>query len=386
VRLSRSAGKAFLKDWEVITFGMAKPPEYKVDKVALSIFGEAPLELGELPEPGVYYRPSPYGSSDPSQWAKLFDENRTNRAIRLTEIAAYLNARHAETPSLVAKFRSDFPGDLGADLAVALLTMVPNEPRVDPTIAPLLKESTKRIYDVYRDPFMLYIQALVALAENDVVAAKTRLAEVRGAGLETTEMHRFLLEEAVKAKDKSAVLRALGDMSRYWNALDSEFPSTTRQLLLQRWAVLAEKHSKKNNETAANDSGSGGGRRGFGPRGPGARRDRPSPLDQRPSPHNPGQNSTAGQTPSRPSAAPTPQSATVRIQIISGKKFDGKALTDGLLKKLDVKKYNMSQQNNNAMIMLNYAGPLETVEQAIDFGKIDSVDRADRFIRVVISE
>ncbi|MGN6545218.1 MAG: hypothetical protein ACTHK7_09235, partial [Aureliella sp.] len=41
VRLSRAAGKAFLKDYEVFVHGMAKPPEFKVDKVSLSIFGEA---------------------------------------------------------------------------------------------------------------------------------------------------------------------------------------------------------------------------------------------------------------------------------------------------------------------------------------------------------
>lgn len=142
-------------------------------------------------------------------------------------------------------------------------------------------------------------------------------------------------------------------------------------------------------------SGPGSGR---GPQGMGRGRERAARFAAPEAPTDPGTRTgtpppefgpppTAGPTlgpngrgqPERPSLGPS-----VTIRVTGSGKLDVPSYLEKLKTALKTGNYQTSQSGNAATIKLGFAGDLQTVVDAIDFGKVESTDPENREIRVVI--
>ena len=397
LRLSRAAGKLYLRDWDVHLLGRRNANEVKSKPIGVSIFGEIPteaidmgIELDSLASFGRY--------EDPHQKEReigaLSAEQQKIRAYRVHEVALHVDANSRRVREVVDKFRVDYPNDQGADLAMVCLTMTPNKLRIGEHNASVIQDSAERLYQVWRDPFLRYVQWSVAVAQGNQEKASLTQNELKQAAFETSVYHRHLTETAIQSKDKSAVLRALKDLGLYWNS--NRTPPTPEQMVQYRsqWNVLADRLQGK-------DTGFGAGRKpGFGPPGPSGR---PNSFGGQFGPGRESSFEPPRQNPNAAAMGPPPGFGTPGIQrgsavaepaAMLGKKVvisvkasgpvDSNKIAKALAAKLGVSNYQFSSINQDATLTLNYDGSLESVRDAIDFGTIDDINNTDRTIRVTI--
>ena len=71
-----------------------------------------------------------------------------------------------------------------------------------------------------------------------------------------------------------------------------------------------------------------------------------------------------------------------KIEITSSGSFDPMKLAKPIAEKLKVSSYQAGRRNNTGTITLSYDGPMEQLQQLIDFGEVESVDVRTRTIRV----
>ncbi len=72
------------------------------------------------------------------------------------------------------------------------------------------------------------------------------------------------------------------------------------------------------------------------------------------------------------------------IKISSKKGFDGNEIAKKLAAALGVTNYQFSQSNQDATLKLSFAGSLQEVADAIDFGTVEGKDQATKTITVTI--
>ncbi len=369
--LSRSAGKAYLKEWQVFNAGERRAPAEVPAQGSLSIFGEIPGEGVELPMYGVFFRPSQFVSDDFSQLQEMFDASRNVRAVRLCELAAHLNQRSARTPALIQQFRADFPGDQGADMLVVTFSMIPIQPRVEPPAGPWIDDSAEQLFSAYHDPFLLYVQALVAREAGDAERFHERLHAARAAGFQCSEMYRSDLDAALAARDKTAAIQALRDLSRLWG--DGGHPTDEHKLDQEstRWELIAQRRQTSEQADAPDPLAE-------------HRRNRPSPFDA-PSRTRTSPGTPEAMSPERSATEPHTGAAgmgTVTVLVELTGRFDAAATVKKLAADLNTQNYRMSVRNGTATISLEFDGPLDEVTAAIGFGEVESVDEPTRTVRV----
>ncbi len=402
IRLSRACGSLYLRDYHVMVIGRGKLPDTPSSQIHASIFGEVlRREVGT--DTGLmmehicrFYRD--YGSSMASELTPLRDDQKMSRPHRLHRIAESMYAHGQYALDEVNQFRADFPNDAGLDMAVVSLTMMPIEVRLNPVQGEVVRDSAQRLHDVWKDPFLKYVQWVAAKSQKDSTARQTTLREAAASGFQTSELHQELLMQAIRSGDKQKVLDSLQAVARYW-APDGGTPSEqVTRMLNEKWAVAKDRVTRPENTESYTGLNPPPGMVGpFGPRPFGPRNGGMPPeskgqgMDQPPNFGPPpgfgmgqapgGQNPQMGQ----PAGPPPMTGVNVTIELKSTGSFDPAKLAKGLLKKLGASNYQASHSNNTGKIVIQFDGDLQRVQSAIDFGTVTQVNEATRTIHVDVT-
>ena len=392
--LSRSCGPIFELGWTL--YRGNGTPQPGLEKLIGSVFGDKPQRLVSYI---ISEKPSP------EYWLLPNGRHRI-RAVRLEEVSRAAAGHtfeinvggengptRADLPTLVAQFREDFPNDLGADMAVVVIAMIPNEPRFYDSNTGQIMESAARLHERLGDPFLLYVLGLAAQAKGDLRLAREHLTAAYEAGFEAVDLHEFFIKEAVRAKDTEELKTAIARLNDYWDTSDRPKNDQLKAKFASRWRAY-EKAQEPPPPTIADvmRSGAGAGRsRALSRPGPSRFSPGRGAGDvNRPTfgPGRGGGNEQPGGRPSRrtnagqPSGFPGPGDGWVEIEITFTSRFDGKAALDHLMKELGVKNHSMRQFGKQATIRLGFTGPVSEVVDLIDFGKVSKVEQDKRRITV----
>ena len=401
LRLSRVAGELFLRDYDVITIGGGRN-EVRAKPLQVSVFGELPLagiEMGgELDRMAYFSRYDDAKRREAVPTRPLDEKHRSDRGYRVHEIATHVNTNSPQLQAKIDEFRNDFPNDLGADLITVCLPLVHNEQHITNAAAPAILASAERLHAMWQDPFLRYVQALAAEAQGDAAAASRYLQQARTAGFETAEMHRRNVIAAIEAKDKQGTLIAFEKLCNYWDA-DRPEPAVADLTSTQnRWAYLSDQiRLAQENDAGATQSMGGPGRAGMpgrfgrgGGRGTGFAGP-PESSGQSGSGRSSG-DSASGPPPGFESGRsgnmggpPTMQGPIVTVKFKLSGQFDLRQQASLLAKTLNVSSHQSSHRNGDASITLSYDGTVQSVADAITFGKVESTDEASRTITVVLN-
>jgi hypothetical protein len=400
LRLSRVAGELFLRDYNVITFGGGRK-EVLAKPLQVSVFGELPLagiDMGiELDRLAYFSRYADAKARKAVPTQSLDEKHRRDRGYRVHEIATHVNTNSPQLQAKIDEFRKDFPNDPGADLITVCLPLVHNEQQITDVAAPAILASAERLYKMWQDPFLRYVQSLAAEAQGDEAAASRYLQQARTGGFETSEMHRNNVLAAVESKDKQRILTALDQLSTYWDPDRPEPTVAELSFVQQQWAYFADQiRLAKERDTASSQSRGGPGRAGmpgrFGGSGPG--------LHEPPGPSKPnrsgrprgglggvGSGPPPGFRPGRPGnrgGPPAMQGPIVTVKFTVSGQFDVNQQAALLAKALNVSSHQFSRRNQDVAITLSYAGSVQSVADAITFGTVKSADETSRTIIVVL--
>lgn len=324
----------------------------------------------------------------------------------------------SDSPSLneeLERFRKDFPGDLGFELAIVIHKMVAAKPTFTAADDALIVPACKALYRQWQDPFFLLVEGLCALQNGRSAEANALFAQCAAAGLVTTTSSIARIQDAVDRSDTAAVLQLLEDWDRAWahdglvpaeeklTTLAARYEELERTLeppALPEEAVASEPPAQRagpgrrsrfrtdqpeenyppGRAPAADDIA--GGHRSSHPGHPGASANSPpSPDGNFPPGRNRG--SMRGME-LRRGLAPPPTGMPITIKISSERGFDGQQIVKTLTEKLGIQHYGFSQSNREATINVFYAGAFQAVVAAIDFGDVEAADEATRTITVTI--
>lgn len=418
VPMSQIAGAIYLKSWQVISIGSGSESEYKarvdkaarIGKKAFSIYGTVPgpadstLAPELLSGPELWYRwpkeknAGPNASADPMENSlnEWLSSQPASRTTRLVQIAQSLQTKPERAPEWINKFRDAHAGDPGADLAVISFAMTSIEPRMPESLLGVIDDSAERLHKTFKDPFMLYVRALVQQAKGDFAGANKRMVEANRAGFISMRMLREPFEEALKREDKPSVMAALKQIAQYWSQADLNKAGSYVPQFRDAWNVAKQNAEGVNSDLVQRDSISGG----LGRRGPTSSRGGGDPR-QPPTDRPGGQAGLGGASvPGRPSnlngertrpgspggfGPPAPAiegSRSVRFVIQSKTSADFAAILEKLKQKLGTGNFQMSASGNSATITLGFEGPFQEAVTAVDFGKVTKQDEASRTITV----
>ncbi len=402
LRLSRVAGELFLRDYDVITFGGGRK-EVRAKPLQVSVFGELPLagiDMGiELDRMAYFSRYADAEARKAVPTQSLDEKHRRDRGYRVHEIATHVNTNSPQLQAQIDEFRNDFPNDLGADLITVCLPLVHNEQQITNEAAPAILASAERLYAMWQDPFLRYVQSLAAEAQGDAAAASRYLQQARTGGFETSEMHHKNVLAAVESKDKQRTLTALDQLSTYWDP-DRPAPNVADLSFTQRqWTYFADQNRlAQERDTASTQYRGGPGRAGmpgrFGRRGSGSGFTGPSGPSEPNGSGRPrsgfggvGSGPPPGFGSGRPGnrgGPPAMQGPIVTVKFTVSGQFDVNQQAALLAKALNVSSHQSSRRNQDASITLSYAGTLQSVADAITFGTIESADETSRTITVAL--
>jgi hypothetical protein len=299
-------------------------------------------------------------------------------------------------------------------MVVVGLTMVQQHTEIKEGTERSIIQSAQRIHERLGDPFMLYVQWIVAKAQNDLSTMARLKNDLKTSGFETAEMHRYDTEQAIAAKDSAKLKAALSNLAAYWDPSNQLNTPEVAKTIEQRWGYLAQQQSW---EDEASQGGRGRPIGRLGPVGPGrslADRSGPSRQPQQSPPEGFSPPQTRGERasqtgpespsgrprspfrgrspfgsrggiPSAPSWQTEPENRII-ITIEAESSFDINGLAKGLQSKLGSSGYGASRNNNRGTITMQYSGDLEQVRQAIDFGKAEIEDRDARRLRVRLTQ
>ena len=402
LRLSRVAGELFLRDYDVVTFGGGRK-EVRAKPLQLSVFGELPLagiDMGiELDRMAYFSRYADAEARKAVPTQSLDEKHRRDRGYRVHEIATHVNTNSPQLQAKIDEFRKDFPDDPGADLITVCLPLVHNEQQITNVAAPAILASAERLYAMWQDPFLRYVQSLAAEAQGDAVAASRYLQQARTGGFETSEMHRRNVLAAVESNDKQRTLTALNQLSTYW---DPDLPEPTvvdLHFTQRQWAYFADQiRLAEERNTESTQSRGGPGRAGmpgrFGRGGSGTGVTGPSgpsgPNGSGRPPHGSGgvgSGPPPGFGSGRPGnrgGPPAMQGPVVTVKFTVSGQFDINQQATKLAKALNVSSHQFSRRNQEVSIKLGYAGTVQSVADAITFGTVESVDETARTITVIL--
>ena len=401
--LSLTGAHVFLADYRM-SGGYGAREKYGTKPSTISVYGISDGTSGatwDANDPGGEQRVKQKAAEE----AAAVEQKRPRRLEKLVE-----SWRQGE-PSLNAElsaFRSDFPNDLGFELAIVLHKMASAAPTFTPADDALIVPATRALYKQWRDPFFLYVEAICAQRNGRQADADSLFAKCTTAGFATTEYFITRVQSAVDRTDTAAIVATLEEWNRA-AAKDGSVPMPER---LEKLARSYEELDRTLNPQPTVGEMMAGGMRGptGGMRGPaGSRGGRLGFANERfnasPDMANPSDQPFGGGAPPQSSGSPFPQrdgmpprpgfgagpskppelsGQQVVIKITSSRGFDGNQILTTLGKKLGTQNYNFSQSNQTATFNLSFAGPFQDVVKAIDFGTIDATDEATRTITVTI--
>ena len=341
------------------------------------------------------------------------EKQTPTRTIRLVALARALDKATTACPELVARFRKDFPGDPGADLAVISLAMTSIDPRLaEPTLA-VIEDAAKKLYASFRDPFMLYVQGLVCRARGNEAAGDKLFLQANAEGFVAMGMLRFPFEKGIEKQDKILTLAALRQISKYWSRVQLDKSKDAELRIKQEWRVAQESVERKNQiaNGKADDNRNAGpfgrfDRRGVG----GARRNELQepflPPNQANTPPGSSANSVKPDTTSHsgefggmgmgsgrlrgegfsPPTFPSKGAELVHFIILSKGKFDANAVTSKLRERLRTGNFQMSYSGNETRITLGFQGSIDEAIDAVDFGTVVKKNLETRTITIEARE
>lgn len=406
--LSRTGAHVFLADYRMIG-GFGPRERYGTIPSIATIYGVSDGSKGaswDANDPAAEQRVKQQAAEE----AAAVEQKRPRRLEKLVELW------RREDPSLEAElsaFRSDFPGDLGFELAIVLAKMAPPTPTFTAADEARIIPAAKALYQQWRDPFLLYVEGLCALQNGRQADADALFAQCTAAGFTTTEHYMSRIRSAVDRADSAAIVATLEEWDRAV-ATDELTP------VPESLAKLARRYEEL--EESINPAPTLGEMMASGRRGPmGSRGGRPGSMSDRvggssdttqfadptggagPSPQAsgeprsqrynmgppPGFGPPPGSGPppgfgARPGQPPTPSGPQVVLRVTSSRAFDGNEIFKTLANRLGTQNYNFSQSGQTATMNLSFGGPLQAVIRAIDFGAVDSSDEATRTILVTI--
>lgn len=393
LRFSRAAGVLYLRDWRVTGFGISKE-KIKAEPIQVSIFGELPLDgidQGVEIDRAAAFREYKDPSQGEVKIGPVLEQFHGIRAHRLNYLNFYLRSNATGLQTAIDEFRGDYPDDLGADLALVSLAMVPDEIRIGGNSAAIIGDAADRLYQSWRDPYLRYVQWLAAEAQADESGANRYLQEARLGGFETAEMHLRLITKAAEAKDKSKAIAALRQLSNYWDPNAPEPSPEKLSRIKRKWDRLADRLSSADGRgTTIGDRMRQSGRdRAMSRIGKGP----PSGMGQgrRPGGNRgnfggppPGFGQSQQRSGSGRSGPPPMTGPTIIVEI----KLNG---TRGLMPKINElakaigsNQHQYSRSNDVAKATFRYTGSAQSVADKITFGTVTETDETARKVFVTI--
>ncbi len=390
--LSRSCGPMFELGWTMFrASGEAKPG---LEKLLGSPFGDKPQKLtsyivSEKPPPGYWLLPN---GRHRIRAVRLEQVSRAAAGpvfeIKVGEDNGPINA---DLGTLVQQFREDFPGDLGADMAVVVIAMMPNEPRFYDSNTDQIVESATRLHQRLGDPFLLYVLGLAAQSKGDTALARKHFTAALDAGFEAVDLHRFFITQAAAEQDKEELKKSIARLNDYWNTADRPKNEQLQNKFASRWRAhrkaqepppptLAD-HMRSNADAQRSRALSGPRRPSF----PGVGRGNPNAGGSGPGRgqgHQPGSRPPLQPGTGRPAGSSGPDTGWVVIEITYTSQFNGQAAMTRLKSELGVGNHSMRQSGKHATIKLGFTGPIDQVVELIDFGTVSNVDENKRTITV----
>lgn len=391
--LSRAGGELFMRDWTVI--GMSTSKEVVAEAMKPTYFGEIPpgLESFVGDDMGLnshcwLYRGAAPPDLEHVEPKPLSEETDKIRAVRLAHLVDHLSAQSKQLSAELERFRHDYRGDLGGEMAIVFFTLMRESPTITQETAPAVLDSARRLYQRFRDPIFVYAQWIVARAMNRVEDEKSLRSRLIEAGLVTTEIGLANIREAVANSNKDEVAVALKKFAAFWNpnGVAPEDSLSIRSKWTDQESLLSGIERKSIGQRMKDRLGM-----------PSSIRDRISnaptavPPDGllQPEGNFPGELQMPRSEPSimRPPTRPQhPQSSnpmrTVIVEIQSHTSFDAQKAFQALKQELKFTNGSYSMSNNNGSIRIEYLGDLQSVRDAIHFGTVESVDSANSIIRV----
>lgn len=441
---SRASGALYLIDYQVTVMGMRSLPKNLPSKIYPSMYGETPrydsmgLSLGATGgDNRTLFRPNP-NVPEATVPKPLSSEDAKKRTSRISDIATHFKANSPELARVIKEFRRDFPNDPGADMVIVSFSMMPIEPTASSNTTPVIDDSIKRLYDTWKDPFLLYVQWFATKNDPNAKDRDLLLQKVLESGFQTSELHQELVSRAIQSGDKASIKQSLSATVKYW-APEVKTPSTeSLNIQAGKWSNIRQRIANGEKNGDGSDNGMFPRRPGrFGPLGGIASSPTPSdPVDKpsqevnppvRPNIEPPSSGGLGnpppgfgqpppgfgqpppgfgqpppgfGQPP--PGFGSPPGSGTrsfpgmqggppgikgpkVIIELTSKSFFDINVLSGALFKKLGVTNSRSSSSNNTGRMEFEFAGTLEEVEKGIDFGKIISRDEKTRTLKVEVT-
>jgi len=394
--LSRCGGELFLRDYRMVGGSIMRgPPKTVATACFPSVFGEFP-KLESLSDVGqdtdsafAYYRRYRAPNEKPQVFQPLAAELRTNRIERLKRLVGLLDANSKDLEPELKNFRSDFRNDQAGDMIVVSFAMMRDEPEFHGEAVRGVAAAADRLYKETGDPYLPYVRWYVANRSGDAAAEEQIAGTVANSVFFTTAWHQQQVESAVEAGTAIEVVAKLKAMENWWNPIPTNSKVEAFDLISQQWKSITQRLEKSQGDLSRPDSRGqreslrrsiSGSQLPSLPSGPNS-----APMASQPNPgaNEPGRDArTRG--PYRPSGPPAPSGPGVTVQISSSGQIDIGSLTQKLVSKLKTGNYQASHSGGAGTIFLGYAGDIQTVIDAIDFGTVESSDSQKREIQVKV--
>ncbi|XZE35575.1 hypothetical protein SH501x_001077 [Pirellulaceae bacterium SH501] len=413
VPLSQVGASIFLQDWRIFSHGNSGKFTYaerlkmaeKAGQMERSIYGNYPRPYDGVSShlwiltPQLWYLPPEPDSAEKREqkdkWLKEWVSSRTeSRTVHLVPISHALDRRPEEAAQLIAEFQRKHPGDPGADLAVMTFAMTPLQPRLPESLLPVIDQSATRLYEMFKDPMMLYVRALVHEAKGDRSKSDRYLQQAASEGFLAARTVMAPYEKAIDRGDKETALAALREISAYWATAVLDRSSDMTDQITKAWVHarnLADGYG--NSSSAVHPTGTSKDE----PEGWKKTRERLRetrntdrlPPQTQPDYIDPQMKAGFGDESTRKRDASPPLPSTpnggdgkVLFIIQSKSRLDPMPLVQKLTTRLGTKNHQMSGSGNSARITVGFSGSFEEAAAAVDFGEVIAKDSETRTITV----
>lgn len=366
--LSRSGSHVFLDDYH--TFGgFGSRETYGTKRTTLSLYGLTAVSSG------ASWNPNEAGAEERArqQAANATEAEEQKRPKRLEKLMELWARADTKLQSELDRFKADFPNDLGFELAVVCQKMAAPKPTFTAPPDKVVLTATQALYRQWHDPFFQYVEALYQLQNSNQQEAEQLFGKCVAAGFAPTDYYISRIESQLDRSDTTGILATLEEWNR--NLMrDGLAPDSKR---LEKLAIRY-----KSLQRELNPQPSIGDRMASSGRGPSSGRLSQANQNGMGPPPGFGQPPPGFGQPS--SGPPTPSGPQVTIKISGKRGFDGNQIAQKLAAALSVKGYQFSQSNQDATLKLSFAGPLQEVADAIDFGTVVAKDEDTNTITVEI--
>ena len=403
--MSRTAGKRFMDDHHILGYdpGSAaqKAQRRAARRVVHSLFGDV-AEGVPLLHPQLSLESTFSNSVSWEDVEETLEEHPRSRPVWITTVVTAMYLQPDRAAPLVQRFRDQFPDDPGADLAVLFVALLPDEPRTFGARASAVADSARRLHAMWRDPFLLSIQAIAAEAQGDEAAARKLCRQALDQGHQSTSVYRTLLLDAVERGDKHQAVELLRRFNAFWTQVPTQENDREAQRFASRWQRMVETRQRPEAESGAEGRSRGipflgrrgvplarSGHRPSSNRYAGAARGGPAASSQRPT-ARPQPRPAERFSRQRPGRRPGPQSPqpplqiegpSVRFNLTNAGGLDLGALTQSLRHR-GITHVRAHVSNGEGYLSIQFDGTIAEARALVNFGEVVAVDEAKRTLQV----